>query len=241
MTYDYDSRYFIEGNFGYNGSENFAPGHRVGFFPAVAVGWYISNEKFFQPITDYISKLKLKASIGQVGNDQIGDDVRFIYLGTVANTGNYVYGNYNYKGGERVDEIPNEVFSLSKLEELDISNNNIENISNKISKLTNLKKLYINNNKIKSIPKAITELPKLKILSLLDNNLKVISKYIGNINTLEEFYFSSDSLITIENDFYNLENLKRLYIEGNLSSLPSEIYKLKNLKYLYINGMILKS
>lgn len=108
LTYDYDSRYFIEGNFGYNGSENFAPGHRVGFFPAVAVGWYISNEKFFQPITDYISKLKLKASIGQVGNDQIGDDVRFIYLGTVANTGNYVYGNYNYKGGERVDEIPNE-------------------------------------------------------------------------------------------------------------------------------------
>ena len=71
--------------------------------------------------------------------------------------------------------------------------------------------------------------------------MKVISKYIGNINTLEEFYFSSDSLITIENDFYNLENLKRLYIEGNLSSLPSEIYKLKNLKYLYINGMILKS
>lgn len=107
VTYDYDSRYFIEGNFGYNGSENFASGHRVGFFPAVAVGWYVSNEKFFSPLTDVISKLKLKASIGQVGNDRIGGDVRFIYLGTVANTSDYVYGNYTYAKGERVDEIPN--------------------------------------------------------------------------------------------------------------------------------------
>ncbi|PPS22375.1 hypothetical protein [Brachyspira murdochii] len=58
---------------------------------------------------------------------------------------------------------------------------------------------------------------------------------------MEELYFSSSSLITIENDFYNLENLKKLYIKGNLSSLPNEIYKLKKLKYLYINGMIIKS
>lgn len=107
LTYDYDSRYFVEANFGYNGSENFASGHRVGFFPAVALGWYVSNEKFFSPLTDYISKLKLKASIGQVGNDRIGGDVRFIYLGTVAGTGSYVYGNYNKTSGERVDEIPN--------------------------------------------------------------------------------------------------------------------------------------
>ncbi|NDV84599.1 TonB-dependent receptor [Bacteroides sp. 51] len=107
ITYDYASRYFIEGNFGYNGSENFASGHRVGFFPSAAVGWYVSNEKFFEPLTDVISKLKFKASIGQVGNDQIGGDVRFIYLGTVANTGNYIYGNYTSTNGERVDEIPN--------------------------------------------------------------------------------------------------------------------------------------
>ena len=72
LTYDYDSRYFIEGNFGYNGSENFAAGHRVGFFPAVAMGWYVSNEKFFSPLTDVVSKLKLKASVGQVGNDWWG-------------------------------------------------------------------------------------------------------------------------------------------------------------------------
>ncbi|KAB6198182.1 SusC/RagA family TonB-linked outer membrane protein, partial [Bacteroides xylanisolvens] len=107
LTYDYDSRYFIEGNFGYNGSENFAAGHRVGFFPAVAVGWYISNEKFFSPLTDVVSKLKLKASVGQVGNDQIGGDVRFIYLGTVSTTNDYVYGNYSKTSGERVNEVAN--------------------------------------------------------------------------------------------------------------------------------------
>lgn len=107
LTYDYDSRYFIEANFGYNGSENFAAGHRVGFFPAVAVGWYISNEKFFAPLTDVISKLKLKASVGQVGNDQIGGGVRFIYLGTVSETDDYVYGNYTKTKGERVNEVAN--------------------------------------------------------------------------------------------------------------------------------------
>ena len=111
VTYDYDSRYFVEANFGYNGSENFAPGHRVGFFPSVALGWYISNEKFFQPVTDVISKLKLKASVGQVGNDQIGGDVRFIYLGTVTSTGSYLYGNFSSTSGERVDEIPNDQVS----------------------------------------------------------------------------------------------------------------------------------
>lgn len=107
LTYDYDSRYFIEGNFGYNGSENFASGHRLGFFPSVAVGWYISNEKFFASLTNVISKLKLKASVGQVGNDKIGGGVRFIYLGTVANTGDYVYGNYSKTKGERVNEVAN--------------------------------------------------------------------------------------------------------------------------------------
>lgn len=113
MAYDFDGRYFVEANFGYNGSENFAPGHRVGFFPSVALGWYVSNEKFFEPISEIISKLKLKASIGQVGNDQIKDRkdnnrvLRFIYLGTVKNTDKYIYGNYTERGGERVDIYPN--------------------------------------------------------------------------------------------------------------------------------------
>lgn len=67
VTYNYDSRYLFEANGAYNGSERFGPGFRFGFFPSVAAGWVISNEEFFQ--TSWISNLKLRYSIGKVGND----------------------------------------------------------------------------------------------------------------------------------------------------------------------------
>jgi len=94
-SYDYDARYMIEFNAGYNGSENFAEGHRFGFFPSVAVGYNISREKFFEPLTDVISNLKLRGSYGLVGNDQIGG-ARFIYLADVTLQGKQFttgYGN----------------------------------------------------------------------------------------------------------------------------------------------------
>ena len=94
ITYSYDNRYFIEGNFGYNGSENFSPGKRFGFFPSVAAGYVISNEKFFEPVRGVIDLLKIKASYGIVGNDKIGtgDNVRrFIYNGTVNSGSSYYY------------------------------------------------------------------------------------------------------------------------------------------------------
>ncbi|MBB4037865.1 TonB-linked SusC/RagA family outer membrane protein [Dysgonomonas hofstadii] len=92
LTYDYDQRYFIEGNFGYNGSENFSRGHRFGFFPSVAAGWMASGEKFFQPLTNVIDMLKFKASYGLVGNDQIGGNRRFIYLPTIQSGNDYFFG-----------------------------------------------------------------------------------------------------------------------------------------------------
>ena len=95
ITYSYDNRYFIEGNFGYNGSENFSPGKRFGFFPSVAAGYVISNEKFFEPVRGVIDLLKIKASYGIVGNDRIGtgDNVRrFIYNGTVNSGSSYYFG-----------------------------------------------------------------------------------------------------------------------------------------------------
>lgn len=78
-TYNYDSRYFAEFNFGYNGSENFAPKHRFGFFPSVALGYVVSNEKFWEPLTSTWNLLKLKASYGEIGNDQIGGSRRFAF------------------------------------------------------------------------------------------------------------------------------------------------------------------
>ncbi len=79
VTYDYDNRYLAEFNFGYNGSENFAPGKRFGAFPAGSIGWVVSNEKFMENLNPYLSFLKIRFTLGKVGNDQIGGS-RFMYL-----------------------------------------------------------------------------------------------------------------------------------------------------------------
>lgn len=83
-TYSYDNRYMLEGSFGATGSENFAKGNRWGIFPAVGAAWYISHEKFMQPMEDYLSKLKLRASFGITGNDEIGSSSRFPYRESLA-------------------------------------------------------------------------------------------------------------------------------------------------------------
>ncbi|KAA6305319.1 TonB-dependent receptor SusC, partial [termite gut metagenome] len=83
LAYNYDSRYFIESDFGYNGSERFAKEKRFGFFPAIAGGWMLSNESFF-PLKDLFSTFKLKATYGLVGSDAIGSgNDRFYYLSQV--------------------------------------------------------------------------------------------------------------------------------------------------------------
>lgn len=80
VTYDYKSRYMAEVNFGYNGSENFAPGKRFGSFPAGSIGWNVSEEKWFEPMKEYISFFKLRGSVGLVGNDKIaGSNQRYMY------------------------------------------------------------------------------------------------------------------------------------------------------------------
>ena len=81
FTYGYDKRYFIEYNFGYNGSERFHKSHRWGFFPSAGLAWMASNEKWFKPLTKVVNNLKLRYSYGLVGNDNIGSSKnRFYYL-----------------------------------------------------------------------------------------------------------------------------------------------------------------
>lgn len=91
LSYSFDGRYITEFNFGYNGSENFAPGKRFGFFPAVALGWIISQEKFMNSFSKVLSNLKLRASWGQAGNSNIRGR-RFAYISTIADTGSYYWG-----------------------------------------------------------------------------------------------------------------------------------------------------
>ena len=81
FTYGFDKRYFIEYNFGYNGSERFHKSHRWGFFPSAGLAWMMSNEKWFKPLSKVVSNLKLRYSYGLVGNDNIGSSSnRFYYL-----------------------------------------------------------------------------------------------------------------------------------------------------------------
>lgn len=85
FTYAYDGRYFVEANFGYNGSERFAKDERFGFFPSIGAGWMMSEEKFWgQNLKNIVNKFKLKGTYGLVGNDNIGERKdRFFYMSEV--------------------------------------------------------------------------------------------------------------------------------------------------------------
>lgn len=120
-TYNYDSRYFIEFNAGYNGSENFSPGHRFGFFPSVAAGWMVSNERFWTPLSYVMSQLKLKGSYGLVGNDQIGGNRRFIYLETITNGSSYSFGeSVHSESSYRMGEWANPNVGWEEARKLDV-------------------------------------------------------------------------------------------------------------------------
>lgn len=116
LTYAYKDTYFAEFNMGYNGSENFAAGHRFGFFPAGAIGWMVSNENWFKPVTKVIDLLKLKTSYGLVGNDDIGGQRRWVYESSIVNSGSWNYGDSGNQGGSgiRVGEVENLYVSWEK-------------------------------------------------------------------------------------------------------------------------------
>jgi len=94
VTYAYKGKYLAEYDLGINGSENFPPGKRFGLMPAYSLGWVVSNEKFF-PKTNYINFLKIRGSIGRVGNDVVGGQ-RYLYLPNVWTYGNAFNQGYNY-------------------------------------------------------------------------------------------------------------------------------------------------
>ncbi|MGE8292315.1 MAG: SusC/RagA family TonB-linked outer membrane protein, partial [Sphingobacterium sp.] len=120
FTYDYDNRYLLEANFGYNGSERFAKKQRFGFFPSIGVGWNLSNEAFFRPIAPIITRMKLRATYGFAGNDQIGrPEDRFFYLSDVnlnnAARGAFFGEDYGYsRPGVSVSRYANDDITWEK-------------------------------------------------------------------------------------------------------------------------------
>ena len=121
LTYNYDNRYFFEFNAGYNGSENFSPGKRFGFFPSVALGYLISEEPWWGSMKNVVDMLKVRGSWGLVGNDQIGGNRRFIYLGTIAGSGSAYFGTgVQGHAGIKEGDISNPNVSWEVAEKADI-------------------------------------------------------------------------------------------------------------------------
>lgn len=124
-TYSWSDRYFGEFNFGYNGSENFAPANRYGFFPSVGLGWVLSNEPFYQPLKKAVQFLKVRYSDGLVGSS--GGGRRFGYLDIVTSPdGNagYTFGNgsnnINYQGISISDYASDVRWSKSHKQDLGV-------------------------------------------------------------------------------------------------------------------------
>ena len=88
-SYGYKDRYFIEGSFGYNGSERFAEDNRMGFFPAGGIAWVASDEPFMQSISKWLPYLKFRASYGKVGNDGVMEKPRYVWLPIIGRYGYY--------------------------------------------------------------------------------------------------------------------------------------------------------
>lgn len=90
VTYNYSNRYFFEVNGAYNGSEKFSPEYRFGFFPSVALGWMVTEEKFMQSI-HWLDRLKIRGSAGKVGSDN--GIPRWGYLSSWASGGTSYFNN----------------------------------------------------------------------------------------------------------------------------------------------------
>ena len=135
FTYNWNYRYFIDFNFGYTGSENFAAGHRFGFFPAISGAWNIAEESLIKKHLKWMNMFKIRYSYGKVGNDNLGN-TRFPYLYDIetmtkkdgdktVDTGGYNFGDYTfdrYYGGMRYSSLssPNVTWEIATKHDLGI-------------------------------------------------------------------------------------------------------------------------
>lgn len=119
FAYYYNQKYLMEFNFGYNGSENFAPGKRYGFFPAGSIGWVVSEEEFMKKAS-WVDFLKVRASYGLVGSDNVSS--RFPYLAFYGGGSGYDFGN-NFGtnvGGNSEGNLANASLTWEKARKLNV-------------------------------------------------------------------------------------------------------------------------
>jgi TonB-linked SusC/RagA family outer membrane protein len=116
FNYDYSSKYLIELLFRYDGSQNFPSSKRYGFFPAASLGWRISEEPFIKNNLHFVDQLKLRASLGQTGNDKVAS---YQYLQSYSFGGNYVFGTSDVSG-IYANTMPNENITWEKSTKFDL-------------------------------------------------------------------------------------------------------------------------
>jgi len=137
--------------------------------------------------------------------------------------------------GIHLGEIPEELYTLSEIDSLDLSRNNLTKIPEEIGKLIDLKYLHLDNNKLSTIPKQLFQLIHLTHLYLNDNYFAYLPEEIGQLAKLEMLHLSNNPFLKLPNQLFDLANLSHLYLINNkLDNLPSNISRLKNLTQLFL-------
>jgi len=203
IAYGYKSRYFAEANLGYTGSENFAAGHRYGFFPAVGLSYVLSNESFFKGIKalDFINQFKLRASYGLSGNDQIGGN-RFPYLSIVnlnsADNGFTTGFNFdNNRNGIQIKRYPNDniTWEISKKLNIGLDLGVFNGLLLNIDWFREVRNnIYQQRNTIPATVGVVSALPYVNIGRVLNRGIDATLNYSRTIN--KDMYISARGTFT---------------------------------------------
>ncbi|HEY9260172.1 TonB-dependent receptor [Chitinophaga sp.] len=220
FAYGYDSRYYVEANLGYTGSENFAEGHRYGFFPAGGISYVISNENFFKGTiwAKKINLLKLRASYGLAGNDQIGSN-RFPYLSVVnmnsSNNGFTTGFNFdNYKSGIQITRYPNNniQWEISKKMNIGLDLGILNELTLNIDWFREIRSnIYQQRGTIPATAGVLSALPYSNIGKVLNRGIDATLQYSHTI--------SNDLSISMRGTFTYAHNTVLYYDEPNYALL----------------------
>lgn len=115
VNYGFDDRYLLEANLRYDGSSRFPKNNRFGLFPSFSFGWRISEEDFFK--ADFVDNLKLRASWGQLGNQEIDD---YLFYNTYSFGYDYSFGNTLFSGISINDVMANTAITWEKTDQMDV-------------------------------------------------------------------------------------------------------------------------
>lgn len=221
FTYGFDNRYFIEGNFGYNGSERFSQKHRFGFFPSVGLGWMISNEKFFSPLNDFFTQLKLKGTYGLVGNDAIGEPGdRFFYLSQVNQSAGTAPGfglNFNspdHRPTTAIDRYANDNISWEVAKKMNLG------IETTILNDLNIQAEYFRENRSKILMERASITPEIGLEAKVKANLGEAFAHGVDMSMDYNKYFDSGLWLTGRFNFTYSTSEYKAYEEPSYTDAP---------------------